>query len=231
MYTEYIFNDKSYELGIRNLKSTLFDIVSVESSKLASIRTEISSSPNSELKQSMIQLCDNHEKNLLSILGIFDQLDKSIKEIDSFSKNLKEMQERSLAEIVTDYMRMKDSNSIGEVDKQFSNEETTLENSNEVIMPEPQIEENIEFVDNNINNENNSEMVSPEVQVNEEFVAPEPHVEENIEFADNNINNENNSETVFPEGQVNEKTTVTPEPQVEENIEVVDNHIINKYSY
>ena len=147
MYTEYIFNDKSYELGLRNLKSTLFDIVSVESSKLASIRTEISSSPNSELKQSMIQLCDNHEKNLLSILGIFDQLDKSIKEIDSFSKNLKEMQERSLAEIVTDYMRMKDSNSIGEVDKQFSNEETTLENSNEVIMPEPQIEENIEFVD------------------------------------------------------------------------------------
>ena len=70
MYTEYVFDDKKYEVASKNLKSILFDVVNAESSKLADIREKIAEADESDLRSKMIELCDKHERTLLSILNV-----------------------------------------------------------------------------------------------------------------------------------------------------------------
>ena len=48
MYTEYVFDDKKYEVASKYLKSILFDIVNEETSKLADIREKIAEADESE---------------------------------------------------------------------------------------------------------------------------------------------------------------------------------------
>ena len=109
MYTEYAFEDKKYDVASKYIKSILFDIVNAETSKLADIREKIAEAEESELRNKMIELCNKHESALLNILGVSDQLNNILQSIDSFSRDLRLLENESLAEIVSNYVEQQTS--------------------------------------------------------------------------------------------------------------------------
>lgn len=109
MYTEYVFDDKKYEVASKYLKSILFDIVNEETSKLADIREKIAEADESDLRNKMIELCNRHEINILSILDVSKELNSTLQTIDSFSRDLRNVENESLAEIVSHYVEQQNS--------------------------------------------------------------------------------------------------------------------------
>ena len=109
MYTEYVFDDKKYEVASKNLKSILFDVVNAESSKLADIREKIAEADESDLRSKMIELCDKHERTLLSILNVSNKLNETLQSLDSFSRDLRFLENESLAEIVSHYVEQQNA--------------------------------------------------------------------------------------------------------------------------
>ena len=104
MYTEYVFDDKKYEVASNNLKSILFDIVNAEGSKLADIRQKVAEAEDSGLKEQLIDLCNRQEVVLLRVLNISNHLTRTIQSLDSFSRDVKTVENQSLAEIVSHYV-------------------------------------------------------------------------------------------------------------------------------
>ena len=144
MYTEYVFADKKYEVASKYLKSILFDIVNEETSKLADIREKIAEADESDLRNKMIELCNRHEINILSILDVSKELNSTLQTIDSFSKEISSIENESLAEIVSNYVEQQKSlaaeqQNVNEVKQQNINEvkqqnidEVKQQNINEV---------------------------------------------------------------------------------------------------
>lgn len=136
MYTEYVFADKKYEVASKYLKSILFDIVNEETSKLADIREKIAEADESDLRNKMIELCNRHEINILSILDVSKELNSTLQTIDSFSKEISSIENESLAEIVSNYVEQQKSlaaeqQNVNEVKQQNINE-VKQQNINEV---------------------------------------------------------------------------------------------------
>ena len=155
MYTEYAFEDKKYEVASKYIKSILFDIVNAETSKLADIREKIAEAEESELRNKMIELCNKHESALLSILGVSDQLNNILQSIDSFSRDLRLLENESLAEIVSNYVEQQTS---------LAREQANINNGD----PVTDAEEVQNTVENNVvNQENNAEEQNVVNQQNE----------------------------------------------------------------
>ena len=140
MYTEYVFDDKKYEVASKNLKSILFDIVNAEGSKLADIRQKIAEADDSGLREQLIDLCNRQEVVLLRVLNISNHLTKALQSLDSFSKDVKTIENQSIAEIVSHYVEQQKGTDT-EVVQQNNNvpvEEKTTEDvrENEIAVPQ-----------------------------------------------------------------------------------------------
>ena len=141
MYTEYVFDDKKYEVASKNLKSILFDIVNAETSKLADIREKIAEADESDLRNKMIELCNRQESTILSILEVSNVLNSTLQTIDSFSRDLRNVENESLTEIVSHYVKQQTSlaaeqQNVNEVEQQPSLA-TEQQNVNEVEQQPP----------------------------------------------------------------------------------------------
>ena len=126
MYTEYVFDDKKYEVASNNLKSILFDIVNAEGSKLADIRQKVAEAEDSGLKEQLIDLCNRQEVVLLRVLNISNHLTRTIQSLDSFSRDVKTVENQSLAEIVSHYVDQQKGT-------EAKNDKTPVEEKQEVV--------------------------------------------------------------------------------------------------
>jgi len=100
MFTEYIFENKKYELAVRDLKATLFDIVAIEEAKLSSIEEKIEGEYKPERKEELRELCSQQDECLKKVLTISNQLSEALIKLDSYSKSLKELEDENIAEII-----------------------------------------------------------------------------------------------------------------------------------
>lgn len=186
MYTEYVFDDKKYEVASKNLKSILFDVVNAESSKLADIREKIAEADESDLRSKMIELCDKHEKTLLSILNVSNELNETLQLVDSFSRDLRFLENESLAEIVSHYVEQQNASYVPKQENAVAAEQNASyipeqENAVDPIMDANDAEK-VEY--NEVNDDSIVDVIARSTgSANESKIADQKIVEENNEEA------------------------------------------------
>lgn len=97
---EYIFENKEYERAVRDLKSTLFDIVASENSKLSIIEAKVDSEMNTERKEELEKLCEQQNACLKRVLEISGELSDSLMTLDSYSRELNKLEDKNIAEMI-----------------------------------------------------------------------------------------------------------------------------------
>ena len=101
MFTEYIFHDKKYELAVRDLKATLFDIVISEETKLGDVEKKASVEKNPERQLQLRNLCEQEGLCLKKVVAITDELSESLKTLDSYSRELEVFNNQVVAELLS----------------------------------------------------------------------------------------------------------------------------------
>ena len=198
MYTEYAFEDKKYEVASKYIKSILFDIVNAETSKLADIREKIAEAEESELRNKMIELCNKHESALLNILGVSDQLNNILQSIDSFSRDLRLLENESLAEIVSNYVEQQTSLARKQADINNGDPVTDAEEVQNTVENNVVNQENNAEEQNLVNSENNAEEQNLDDQKNnaeeQNVVNQQNEIHEQVDLGQQNGTEEHENE-------------------------------------
>ena len=101
MYTEYVFENKKYEVASREIKATLFDIVTTEEEKIAQLREKAFVDANDPRRAAELQnLYVQQDACLREILSISDKLTKSLQRVDACSRKLKQIEDKNVAQII-----------------------------------------------------------------------------------------------------------------------------------
>ena len=100
MYSEYVFENKRYEVALTNIKATLFDIVTQEENKIAKLREEMFSPDKSDIQEELQALFVQEDSSLREVLSLSEQLTKALQQVDSCSRDLKQIEDQKLASIV-----------------------------------------------------------------------------------------------------------------------------------
>ena len=101
MYTEYVFENKKYEVAARDIKATLFDIVSTEEGKISDLREKAFIETNDpKVAKDLQNLYVQQDGLLREILAASDNLYKTLEKVDTCSRKLKQIENKNLAEIV-----------------------------------------------------------------------------------------------------------------------------------
>ena len=100
MYTEYVFENKKYEVALRDMKSALFDIVSAEEAKIASLREKAFTESQIGDQAAMQALFVKQDDCLRDILSISKKLTKAIQNVDSCSRELKQLESKGMADMI-----------------------------------------------------------------------------------------------------------------------------------
>ena len=100
MYTEYVFENKKYEVALRDMKSALFDIISSEESKIASLRQKAFSDSKIANQADLQALFVRQDDCLRTLLSISKKLTKALQSVDTCSRELKQIEDANVAQIV-----------------------------------------------------------------------------------------------------------------------------------
>ena len=100
MYTEYVFENKAYEVALRDIKSILFDIVSQEEKNIAVLRERAFSDTSVVNAPAMQSLFVQQDERLRAVLGISDQLTRAIQEVDACSKQLRLIDQKTVQQVL-----------------------------------------------------------------------------------------------------------------------------------
>ena len=101
MYTEYVFENKKYEIASREIKATLFDIVAQEEEKIGDLREKAFVEENEAAIASELQaLYVQQDSFLREILAISDKLTKALQRVDSCSRKLKQIESKTSAQTI-----------------------------------------------------------------------------------------------------------------------------------
>ena len=102
MYTEYVFENREYDVALRDVKSILFDIVMAEQSKVTAIIGKVQSTGDIKLQEKLINLCNEQGECLHSLLDISNSFREHLQKLDSYSRELKRIEQKNIANIITD---------------------------------------------------------------------------------------------------------------------------------
>lgn len=100
---EYIFENRKYDMALRDVKATLFDIVSAEEAKIASLMDKIYKSNDADYQAQLVDVCNAQDECLKRVLKIFSELEKTLKKLDSYSRELKHIENDNLNDIIANY--------------------------------------------------------------------------------------------------------------------------------
>ena len=104
MYSEYNFYDKKSDVILSRLKSNMFDYLSAEEWKASDIMKKLAEAEDSDMKNKIIDLCNQHKENIFRVLEAFNNLNELLQKFEDFSKNIRELENESVAEIVSNYI-------------------------------------------------------------------------------------------------------------------------------
>ena len=106
MYTEYVFENKKYEVALRDLKATMFDIVSKEESNISKLKAK-ADGVDGEHQKELEELFVRQEACLKSLLDLTAQIESTLQKVDSCSRDLIQIEDKNVAEIIA---RVQDTN-------------------------------------------------------------------------------------------------------------------------
>ena len=224
MYTEYVFDDKKYDVALKNLKSIIFDIVNSEECKLSDIMQKVVEAEDSDMKNQLIDLCNTHKENIYKIFEAFNVLDDLMKKIDTFSKDIRELENESVAEIVSNYIEQQHNENNNGTNQNVSGKEQVDSKIEESIdKQDMQVTPSDESIDKqeNVDNNNPNPIKVEDDQVNNNQVMQEASSDENIDKQENLTDNNQNQ----IELENNHKNDDNQIRQIDGQHDVIDNNM------
>ena len=100
MYREYIFENKKYEFDTKSIQAILFEIVAFEESEISSLK-EMAESMDAESKNKIYELIAKREESIKKILLLSNNLSEELKELDSYYKDVKFIQDKDYAALIS----------------------------------------------------------------------------------------------------------------------------------
>ena len=94
MYTEYVFENREYDVALRDVKSILFDIVMTEQAKVNAIISKVKTTGDVKLQEKLIALCNEQAECLRSLLDISNSFRENLQMLDSYSRELKRIEKK-----------------------------------------------------------------------------------------------------------------------------------------
>ena len=197
MYSEYVFDEKKSEIALNKIKAIIFDIVNAEECKLSDIMKKVAEAEDSDIKNKLIDLCNQHKENIFRIFEVFNVLNDLMQKIDNFSKDIKELENESVAEIVSNYIDQqnnektkqnisKEEKSVGQ--KKEETDSQNMDNKAEENVNQVIVDKNDEQADLNEQSQDQSELNTDQQNLDNK-------VEENV----NQVSSEkNDNEDIKP---------------------------------
>ncbi|MBQ6324066.1 MAG: hypothetical protein IJI22_04440 [Bacilli bacterium] len=96
MGTEYIFDNREYDVGVRNLKATMFDIVASEEERTATLQEKVANEGYEDLQAGLVEVSSLQSACLMNIVRITNELVETMKQLDSCSKETKRIEQESI---------------------------------------------------------------------------------------------------------------------------------------
>lgn len=197
MYSEYDFYDKKSDAILSRLKSNMFDFLSAEEWKSSDIMKKLAEAEDSDMKNKLIDLCNQHKENIFRVLEAFNNLNELLQKFEDFSKNIRELENESVAEIVSNYIDQQNNEkakqNISEEEKSVGQKKEETDSQN----MDNQAEENVNqvIVDNNVEQDDLSEQSQNQSELNTDQQNIDNKVEENV----NQVSSEkNDNEEIKP---------------------------------
>ena len=133
MFTEYVFENRNYDIALRDVKSILFDIVMSEQEKVTAIISKVRTTGDEKLQEKLITLCNEQGECLRNLLEISNSFSENLQLLDSYSRELKKIENKNIANIITGMRKEKKRTK-----KQSQNEEEiqNQENQAQELNPE-----------------------------------------------------------------------------------------------
>lgn len=120
MYTEYVFENREYDVALRDVKSILFDIVMSEQTKVTAIIGKVQSTGDQKLQEELINLCNEQGECLHSILEISNSFKEHLQKLDSYSRELKRIEKKNMVNIITKMRKKEGKRDASPVESQDS---------------------------------------------------------------------------------------------------------------
>lgn len=239
MITEYVYENQEYENVLVKIKAALMDIISSEENKLYEIEQKITTTTDEIFKEKLSKLCADERCALRQIIITMNTLSASLEKVDSYSKDLDNIEDENIKEIIAD-LKNENVNNISEsVDSPVYKQGETIESINQdpdVVREindyadskeEPVVEESVEQVPEEITTQEEPTEVQEEdiessqeepimVQEQEEIAEPVEQTEEK----ETPVVEENDEETYPTEEQ--EETIEKATPTIEEKTEPIE---------
>ena len=182
MYSEYDFYDKKSDAILSRLKSNMFDFLSAEEWKSSDIMKKLAEAEDSDMKNKLIDLCNQHKENIFRVLEAFNNLNELLQKFEDFSKNIRELENESVAEIVSNYIDQQNNEkakqNISEEEKSVGQKKEETDSQN----MDNQAEENVNqvIVDNNVEQADLSEQSQNQSELNTDQQNLDSKAEENV---------------------------------------------------
>ena len=239
MITEYVYENQEYENVLVKIKAALMDIISSEENKLYEIEQKITTTTDEIFKEKLSKLCADERCALRQIIITMNTLSASLEKVDSYSKDLDNIEDENIKEIIAD-LKNENVNNISEsLDSPVYKQGETIESINQdpdVVREindyadskeEPVVEESVEQVPEEITTQEEPTEVQEEdiessqeepimVQEQEEIAEPVEQTEEK----ETPVVEENDEETYPTEEQ--EETIEQATPTIEEKTEPIE---------
>lgn len=180
---EYIFENRKYDMALRDVKATLFDIVSAEEAKIASLMDKIYKSNDAEYQAQLVDVCNAQDECLKRVLKIFSELEKTLKKLDSYSRELKHIENDNLNDIIANYKGVvnEQARALEQLNAASQMQNQMVEQAPEVVQeqvaPQPEISEQYPVEEQEINVTPEQPVETPQEEV-AEVPVPEPVQEE-----------------------------------------------------
>lgn len=222
MYTEYVFDNKKYDVVSKELKATIFDIVTQEEANLVMTREKIANTDDEDVRNKLIDICDQQEQYFIRVINSTNELVNSLQILDSYSRELKNMENEHMAQIVASMEQKDDSQEYTDENVDVVDDTNEMEASDDV-----KDDEEVNTDEDNIDNTNEN---AEEDVVEDEKSTADKVEQPLIDVNDSENIMESESEPVFKEpdsseDKENEDTPVSVFDQVDssENGETDEN--------
>ena len=144
----YLYEDKYYENAVKNLKSTFYDVVEREEIMLNNLENRIQSQTDENVKARLLDLWSKQNQSLDESIIIFRQLKQSVQVIDSFVKDLTEIDDQIVNDILNSANVVVNNSRVDEMRQEDLQQEQGVENTNVVEQPvEEVVQQNEDVVE------------------------------------------------------------------------------------
>ena len=217
----YIYDNKDYDLAVRNLKTALFDVLSIADANRRVIEEKLLLEKDKKRKDRYIDLYDKHLACSHYNIAIGEELFKNIEELDICNRSIRKLDEEKFATLIASENKNQVTKNVEPVDVAV-NEEVVVEEAVPIVeeqvseeIVQPAYEEVVENTNNEVVYENvdsQSQTIEEVVPTTDEAVNEEKFtMDDFVAVSDGNV--VNNDEVISKE-VVQEEQAVINEPEI-----------------